>query len=270
MIRAALALILTAWLSGEALADQPVRDLTAAGDRHFDLGEYDAAIEKYREAYRLEPLPGLLYNLGQAYRLKGDCVTATLMYRNYLRLDPGTRHRALVEQHLESLAGCAAEQEASGAIAAITEGSETEPPPPEEVVVAEESAPPPPPPEPELVVVRSRERPGRARRVAGLVSAGAGVVAIAAGAYFAVDATRAADEVSRGFADGATWADLEAIDARGRRSEVLGVGLLATGAAALACGATLYTLGWRADRRAAHAVIVPTEGGAGVEVSWRF
>jgi len=246
--------------------DVRARELAESAQRHFDLGEYEEAIAEYREAYQLSPRPGLLYNLAQAFRLQGDCLTATRMYRNYLRLEPDSKMRALVEQHLATLAECAAQREAAGASAAIDEGSEgiEEPPPPEP-----EIAPPPdavvePPP-------RRAGRPGRTRRIAGLVTIAAGGVAAAAGGYFALDAMRAADEVSQGYADGAAWPDLEPIDARGRRSEMLGIGLLATGAAAIAAGATLYTLGWRADRRqAAHAVIVPTGGGAGVEVSWRF
>jgi tetratricopeptide (TPR) repeat protein len=255
-------------------AEARARELTDSGRRHYDVGEYDEAIADYREAYRLSPRPGLLFNLGQAFRLKGDCLTATRMYRNYLRLEPGSKHRELVEQHLAALAECAAEREAAGASAAASEGSETEPPPAEpepEPPPVEEVAPPPSPAvRDEPVVVVRRERPGRTRRVTGLVIGATGLVAAAAGGYFALDARRAADEVSRGFEEGADWSELEGTDARGRRSEVIGVGLLATGAAAVVCGATLYALGWRADRQAVHAVVVPVDRGAGVEVSWRF
>lgn len=250
---------------GEARA----RELTESGQRHFDLGEYDEAIADFREAYRLMPRPGLLYNLGQAFRLEGDCLTATRMYRNYLRLEPDSRHRPLVEQHLEALAGCAAEREAAGASAAATEGSaDMDPPPPpppkddEVVAPAPPEALPPPPPPP--------TGSGRKRRIFGLAVAATGAIAAGAGGYFAFDAMRAADDVSRGYQEGATWSELEALDARGRRSEVIGISLIAAGGVAVVCGATLYALGRRADRRTASAALVPTPHGGTIEVSWRF
>lgn len=259
-----------------AAADEPAdaeletraRELIDSGQRHFDVGEYDEAIADYREAYRLVPRPGVLYNLGQAFRLKGDCLTASRMYRNYLRVEPASKHRALVEQHLEALAECAAEREAAGARVAATEGSEleeppAEEPPAEEVVVApppEPEPPPPPPPPPS----------GKTRKMIGLAVLVTGGAALGAGGYFAVDARRAADEVSRGYDEGASWSELEETDARGRRSEVIGISLLAAGGVAVVCGATLYALGVRADLRRADAMVSVTPRGGSIGVAWRF
>src|SRR5204863_6882745 len=97
--------------------------LASAAQRHFDLGEYAAAISDWRDAYRLEPHPGLLYNLAQAYRLSGDCVTATLLYKNFLRLAPGSPHRADAETNLDAIADCAERGDASGVHPASDEGS---------------------------------------------------------------------------------------------------------------------------------------------------
>ena len=46
------------------------------GRAHYDRGDYAKAIEAWHEAYRLSEKPMLLFNLGQAYRLLGDCATA--------------------------------------------------------------------------------------------------------------------------------------------------------------------------------------------------
>jgi tetratricopeptide (TPR) repeat protein len=240
---------------GEARA----RELAALAQRHFDLGEYDEAIAAYRAAYRHEPRPGLLYNLGQAYRLAGDCVTATTMYRNYLRLEPATRYRALVEEHLEELAPCTRERIADGATPASHEG-------------ASATAPPAAPaaPRPRAGPVEPPVGAGRTRRQRGLVVAGGGVLLAGAGAYFALDARRAAGEVSRGFREGGRWEELAAIDARGRRAQWLGAGLLAAGGAALVTGTTLYWLGRRDEQRAFTATLVPAPGAGTVVVAWRF
>jgi tetratricopeptide (TPR) repeat protein len=56
-----------------------------AGTAFYEAGDYDRAIEQYRQAYELIPSPDLLFNLGQAYRLKGDMKSAANYYRLCLR-----------------------------------------------------------------------------------------------------------------------------------------------------------------------------------------
>jgi tetratricopeptide (TPR) repeat protein len=85
---------------------EDAKRLAANAQLHFDVGEYAQAAQGFREAYRTTPRPGLLYNLGQTYRLAGDCANAERMYRNYLRAEPRTPYRALVQQHLTTLGNC--------------------------------------------------------------------------------------------------------------------------------------------------------------------
>ncbi len=44
-------------------------------------GRFADAIAFYHQAYQLAPHPAILFNLGQAYRLKGDKLTALGYYR---------------------------------------------------------------------------------------------------------------------------------------------------------------------------------------------
>jgi len=46
------------------------------GRRLYDLREWDRAITKFKEAYELRHDAASLFNIAQAYRLKGDCVEA--------------------------------------------------------------------------------------------------------------------------------------------------------------------------------------------------
>ena len=55
---------------------------------HFKAGALDEAIQKLQAAFLLAPAPELLYDLGQAYRLKGDCARALDFYRRFLACDP--------------------------------------------------------------------------------------------------------------------------------------------------------------------------------------
>ncbi len=73
----------------------PSAETKAEAKRHFeqgkrfqDLGKLDDAIRAYQAAYDLVPLPQLLFNLGQAYRLKGDMRKALDAYEKFLVATP--------------------------------------------------------------------------------------------------------------------------------------------------------------------------------------
>lgn len=65
--------------------------LVGKGLQSQEAGRYDEAIGFYKAAYDLLPHPDLLFNLGQAHRLKGDRVTALDYYRKYIALQPNGR-----------------------------------------------------------------------------------------------------------------------------------------------------------------------------------
>jgi len=78
-----------------------------AGDRAFDAGDYRRAAEEYQAAYQLIPLPDLLYNLGQCYRLAGDTARAVEYYQRYLRVAPTGAAADKAREHIERLGGAA-------------------------------------------------------------------------------------------------------------------------------------------------------------------
>lgn len=123
-MRFAIALGLVVALSGTARAqEQPsaadrenAARLYDEGQRHYNLGEYDQAIEKFRQSYYLSNEPLLLFNIGQALRLKGDCGQALHSYRAYLRERSAPENKKQVD---EAIAICeakvAAEEERAAA-----------------------------------------------------------------------------------------------------------------------------------------------------------
>src|SRR5438552_1892625 len=76
--------------------ERRARELYELGLRHYNLGEYEPAIEAFKSAYLLSQASGLLLNIAQAQRLAGHCSQAALFYRNYLRAEPDSPHRAEV------------------------------------------------------------------------------------------------------------------------------------------------------------------------------
>lgn len=52
---------------------------------HFKLREFDAATVEFREAYRLKPVPALLFNIAQCERMRGKYLESKFYYEQYLR-----------------------------------------------------------------------------------------------------------------------------------------------------------------------------------------
>jgi tetratricopeptide (TPR) repeat protein len=73
------------------------------GSKHFQLGEFDKAIDEYKAGYKAKPDPMFLYNIGQAYRLKNDFQNALFFYRSYLSTAPNADNRAAVEDRMRKL-----------------------------------------------------------------------------------------------------------------------------------------------------------------------
>jgi hypothetical protein len=54
------------------------------GRAYVEAKVYDKAIEEFQAAYKLAPLPDLIFNIAQAYRLAGDPDRSLAAYKQYL------------------------------------------------------------------------------------------------------------------------------------------------------------------------------------------
>jgi tetratricopeptide (TPR) repeat protein len=106
----ALASLLAAWLSGGAARAAPTAEETAEARRHhaiatraYDLAEYEAALNEFKEAYRIDGDPAFLFNIAQCHRKLGHRADAVNFYRTYLRRAPDTPHRPEVEKFIADL-----------------------------------------------------------------------------------------------------------------------------------------------------------------------
>ena len=82
------------------------RELSDRGLRQYQAGELDAAIESFMGAFALSDNTGLLFNVAQAYRLKGDCALAREYYRRYLTAAPESNLKPTVERRLVEMDSC--------------------------------------------------------------------------------------------------------------------------------------------------------------------
>ena len=211
--------------------------LYAEGQAAYDRHDYALAIRRWQAAYQLSPLPLLVLNLAQAYRLAGDCEHALASYRRYVGLEPASEQRAL----------------ADGFIAELEPTCGT---------------PAPPRPRPEPPVARERRARGRGWKVAGLTTGGAGVAIVATGLLFGARASSLGHEVTRDCSTSCDWAVERSKQSAGKRDAAIGEVLDGIGVAAVAAGIGMYIYGARGGKP--ELTVRPVPNGAAMSWSGRW
>ena len=265
--------------STPSLADDKAKakQLYDEGLRHYQVAEYTQAIDAWKQAYLISKKPLLLFNIGQAYRLSGDCAQAMTFYDNYTDAEPNPKNQDELDQ---AVAAC---KNAKPAVTTDTkppattdtkppalttttttkpvdtrpvETTPVEPPPPVKV----EPAPPPPAP--------VQEASGGHRGIGMIVGIG-GVVLEGGAVFFALQGGSKADEVQKYvMTNGVFDAKAKALQSDGERDNKLAWGFGIAGGAAIIAGAVLYLTGGASEE---HGVaIVPTPDGARVGWSTTF
>ena len=220
--------------------DDPAEAAYREGRRLYDLREWDLAIAKFREAYRLRPDAPSLYNIAQSYRLKRDCMEALGFYKTYKRNYPDAPNLEQVDKFITELQPCADQAAAAKA---------NQNPTPKSVAVA--PVEPQPAPAPSRVDTR--------RRTLGLVVTGAGVAALGGGFVLGALARSRANEVETG-GDRTNPVPFDrSLEDSGKRFDLLAKIAWGAGGAAIIGGVVLMATGKRADARIG---VVPQSGGA--------
>jgi tetratricopeptide (TPR) repeat protein len=100
--RAASVLLAFLLLAAPRAATADKRDGTAReqfrkAEKAFSIGAFEKALEHYQKAYELDPLPGLLFNMGQCHRNLGSPERAIFFYERFLQLAKDDPQRDMVE-----------------------------------------------------------------------------------------------------------------------------------------------------------------------------
>jgi tetratricopeptide (TPR) repeat protein len=224
---------LTSLLVAQTALGQPdvAREHYQRGQTAYDLGRYDEAINEWEAAYGLSNKPQLLFNLGQAARLKGDCGHAAIYYRTYLRLLPEANNR----------------NEAKGLISEVDACSTT----PNELPPTSAPAP---------------VRPKHLLRTIGIVTTASGVLLLGTGVYFGVRAGSYSDDLEAYTNAGNPWdAHAQGLQDDGQRAEHASYWLCGIGGAAVIAGGVMTYLGYQT-----HVTPLVTPSGAGVAAGWSW
>lgn len=240
-----------------SVAEQ-VEALSHEGAEHFNDGEFEAAIEKFEEAYELEPVPNLLYNIGHCYEQLEDWEQAQHYYEEFIRspdADSDARDHAM--DRVETLRELQrAEEEADD--------------PEDDEAVAEAER------ELEQAQFERQRQPDDAPSLApGFAVTGAGIAMIGAGALTGVFASGNADQIDD---DGLTYDERLDAQSRARTQGVVADVFFIGGAVATATGGYLLFSALSADpgdtagAGDTHSAIVPwfSRDDAGVGVHLNF
>jgi tetratricopeptide (TPR) repeat protein len=232
------------------------RDLYQRATRHYELGDYDRAIEEYKRSYEISAAPALLFNLGQVYRLKKDPATALRFYTNYLRLQPQAPNRADVEGLIVDMRAAVEAQEKERAAKNAPPPPPSPPPavvaPPAATVPAPTSQPPPP-----------RARPWRAEAWTAGVLGAVGLGATIAGVVVGVRANSDASDIQHAAAmTNQAWTVARQNEYRdGQRAAAAATALDIIGPVLIVGGAVVGVLAGRDHRRARRFALVPSGQG---------
>lgn len=117
-----------------ASADERARARAAfrAGSQHYNLGEFQPALDAFKEAYRRYEDPSFLFNIAQCERQLGHKREAIREYRAYLNNSENADNRETVKQIIAQLERdlAADEQRAAAAAAAVVPQEKKPIPPP--------------------------------------------------------------------------------------------------------------------------------------------
>jgi tetratricopeptide (TPR) repeat protein len=161
-------------------------ELVHACMRDYDLGEFDQALREAVEAYRIDPLPAILFNIGQCHRALGHWDKAVFFFQRYLSKLPAAPNRKNVEELLAASRRQLKEQQRRPAPAQPASQSVVVVSPRPLLPAATRPAPPPPKTEsaPPAAVSTAGEveaRPARSNAPWWLVGTGALVAVVGGG-----------------------------------------------------------------------------------------
>ena len=253
----ALGLLVTVPARAQSPLEAEAKAHFASAQKAFDAARYAQALDEYQQSYALSRYPAILYRVALCQDLLARRADAVTSYQRYLDADPGTARREAVEARMKELqasAPPAVDKPAADSLPALPPSYTASAPAPTV------SAPPARP-----------AHAGRSKKIAGVVLLAGGAVLIAVGGYASWQVGDAAATVNRAIANGGTFdARLQSVEQTGHDAQLEAGVLYGIGAAAVATGALLTALGFRAERSTRGVSLAPLPGGGAVSWQGRF
>lgn len=261
-IAASVAILFATASLARAQTPSPKEQAAAAAkqaETRFQSADYGGAVESFKVAYALDPDPGYLFDIAQAYRLAGDCTNAADYYRRLLAVVPNPPNLDKVNTWLAEQRACAEQRARDEKTIGVVR-------PPGQPQAMPNQPMPTPVPNP----------PSHLRRNVELGLAGVGAGALVVAGYFTWD-SHALHGDMEGLLASCTIAApcsthtssvLDDYDNRGRRANAIAVTSYVVSGAAIAATVALFV--WPRSAAETPIAIATTPGGAMVLGAWRF
>jgi hypothetical protein len=260
---------------GEDDKSKRAASLYDEGKRHFDIGDYTQAITEWKESYLLSGATLLLFNIGQAYRLSGNCAQANRFYLNYKRAESKIANKADLDK---GMAKCAGVEPATGDEPKVEQKVEpkpdatqkpVEPKPDEQRPVEHKPDDRKVEPKPDAMKVvpnaPSSQSPGRSLRIAGVIVLGLGVGVEVIALLSALKASDEATAITNS-TKGTVWStQLQERQTTGQNSVIAGRVFGALGVLPVVVGSVMWAVGiHKGNKKHVDVSIAPN----GAQVSW--
>ena len=242
------------------------------GEQLYDIGQYEKALVEFEEAYRLYPLPAMLYNIARSHEVLGNLDKAISNYKLFLEKLPDSPHSPTVKGRVKSLEARLARRKKAEQDKAAAAKETPKPLPPAKPEVKEEKPAPVVAP---VVEPATNDTERTWRWTAGLTGIGVGGAALVTGiAFGALAAGKSSDyedlRDSEGLHD-----DLKKLRDTGEQYETIGTALMIGGGVIAAAGGALLIwelMGSEEDTASANAMFTPvvTRDGAGISAHLTF
>ena len=265
------ALLVVCMLGGVAIAGGPkggskvdpkqvqADALFEKGQTSYQSGQYQEAIELFKQAYTLVEDPVYLFNIAQSYRKVADCLHAHDYYTQYLDEAPKAENKDKVQQWLTELQPCVDQRHAEQD--AVKQAQDAEKKRQEDEARRRAEAMKPVPMEVDH---------GKPLRIAGIATGAIGVGGLVVGIVYGIKSKNLKNQVADMCTKGCQWDDPDtlALDSQGKTDNSRAkLGYIAGGIMTLA-GAGLYVFG---RTRVETVMVTPNAaGGATASVSLSF
>ncbi|MEK6607138.1 MAG: tetratricopeptide repeat protein [Myxococcota bacterium] len=213
------------------------------GEAYYQRGEFEKALESFREAYRLVPTADLQFNIAKTCEGLGRWMEALEAYRTYLEGVPDAPDRKFVESRIAFLEKQVAAS--TPAVAPVSPPPSPEPAPaPAPVVAPAPETEPEPAPSVQTDTAPAPESSGGGwKRPVGWTAVVVGALAAGAGAYYGILAAQKAADLEDAEAEGGEFSETgQAIQDDGELAQKLQVLGLATGGVLLVTGIILIAI----------------------------
>jgi hypothetical protein len=276
-----LLLVLLGTASADPKTDKAeARKHSQLGKAHYNLNDWDKAIAEFKIAYDLFPDPVNLYNIAQAYRLKGkkSCASAAEYYAKYQGEEKVKKLRESVTKVRKDMEDCAAKADEPLPVPPLNPVPATGGPPMNPAPI-NPGTPPAPVSTTGENALRSYEPvnldPNRNRRMLSYVVIGVGSLSLLTGIGFSVKESDLAGQIAdckdRGitFRCGPLERDVEEIEDERSRTAARAGGSYLFGGGLVIGGFILYMVSRKPKMdRQTNVTVMPTRHGGAI--SWTF